>query len=122
DRRVQCLHAAVEDLWKTGVVLDRAGVDARRRELGRGPTRRDDLDAELAERAREVNHAALVEDGQKCPLDLQLAELGRGLERRRGPTVAHLRPPWVRRAARAAGSRDRSSLRLLRSTGSPGAG
>ena len=73
DRRVERLHAAVEDLREPGVVLDRADLDARAAELGGGAAGRDDLHAEVGERAREVDHAALVVDGQQRALDAQVA-------------------------------------------------
>ena len=73
DRGVERLHAAVEDLREPGVVLDRADVDAGAAELRRGAAGRDDLHAQLREGAREVDHAALVVDGQQRTLDAQVA-------------------------------------------------
>jgi hypothetical protein len=42
--------------------------------ISRRSRRRDDLDPELVQRAREVDHAALVEDRYEGALDLQLAQ------------------------------------------------
>ncbi len=73
DGRVQRLHAAVEDLRESRVVLDRADVDAGAAKLRRGPAGGDDLHAELREGAREVDHAALVVDGQQRSFDAEVA-------------------------------------------------
>ena len=42
-------------------------------QLRRGAAGRDDLDAELGKRAREVDQAALVGDAQQRALDLEVA-------------------------------------------------
>src|SRR5204862_7983438 len=89
DARVQGLHAPVEHLGKARVLLDRSRADAGLLELAGGATGGDDLCAELVERAREVDHAALVENREEGALDLELAELGGGAQRGGRPTVAH---------------------------------
>ena len=76
DARMQRLHAAVHHLRHAGDAADvghgEAGLDERLRRAAGG----EDLDAALGKRAREVDDAGLVGDGDQRAPDLQ--KLGAG--------------------------------------------
>jgi hypothetical protein len=74
--RVQRLHAPAHDLGEAGELLDPADVETGVAQGRRGPAGGDQLDAELAQTAREVDDAGLVRHRQQCAPDAHLAGLG----------------------------------------------
>ncbi len=68
DRRVQRLHAAVEDLREPGGLRDAGHLHARLLELGRGAAGGEDLEAALREAAGEVHDPLLAVHGQERSL------------------------------------------------------
>ena len=67
DLRVERLHPPVQDLGEAGDVGDVADREPGLGEGARGAAGRDELDAELGERAGEVDEAGLVGNGDQRP-------------------------------------------------------
>ena len=65
DARVQRLHAAAEHLGAAGERLDVLDLEPRVAQRLRGAARADQLDAELAQTARELDQPAFVRDGKQ---------------------------------------------------------
>src|SRR5205807_7014050 len=69
-RRVERLDPSIQDLRESGDLAEIRDRHAGAAERGRGPTGREDLDAEIAEAARELDDPGLVPDAEERPRDL----------------------------------------------------
>src|SRR5262245_12037497 len=75
DPRVQCLHAAAEQLGNLGQLLDPRDLDPVLGQVIRSAAAGDDLDAELREPGCELGQSFLVERGQERALDHEISSL-----------------------------------------------
>src|SRR5690606_22706988 len=112
--RVERLHPAVEDLRRAGEVGDVGDLQARLADRRRGPAGRKQLDAEVAQAAREVDQAGLVGHRDERPADVERAAARRRAALARDLLIDHSLRHGAESIPAPAGTRGYSPLGAIR--------